>query len=321
MAGNSGTQDWFYHAPAKKDSKQAAVDYPAASQIPLIGGELIITPDRDDGGMKRGWLRETDSKYVRLAKMGGRKDLLSIRTPPPKPDGPKAYPRVDWFDHQVEEQEENTSPRKVYLPDYMVHEGYDSSNPNEDSMGDRRPPVRRPPYSLQDGISAFKRDGDSVTNKTVNLPEDVPHSKRFAKKNKKSEVDQMNKALAARRDSLTQKQKSIMKESDEPVIFGKLLSMGYKQDWNQQREKYYDHQRKVQDSQPSYKTQADAGKNKEPVTTEYREEINKTGKQIHTVKGAKRFGMITSRIDSHWSHQRTTSDSYKRQLEMTRVEI
>lgn len=103
------------------------------------------------------------------------------------------------------------------------------------------------------------------------------------------------------------------KESDEPVIFGKLLSMGYKQDWNQQREKYYDHQRKVQDSQPSYKTQADAGKNREPVTTEYREEINKTGKQIHTVKGAKRLakngnvgtnvGQVTSRKverDERW---------------------
>lgn len=40
--------------------------------------------------------------------------------------------------------------------------------------------------------------------------------------------------------------------------------------------------------QPSYKVQADASKNKEPVTTEYREEINKTGKQIHATKASKR---------------------------------
>lgn len=92
----------------------------------------------------------------------------------------------------------------------MVHEEYDPMNPVDDSMGNSRPPVRRPPFSLQDSVSAFKRDGDIVTDKTVKLTEDLPHSKRFAKKDKKSDIQQMNKALAARRESLTQKQNNVM---------------------------------------------------------------------------------------------------------------
>lgn len=294
--------------------------------------------------MKRGWLRDSDSKYVRLAKLGGRKDLLSMRSPPPKPDAPKPYPRVDWFDHHVEEEPVDTSPRKVYLPDYMVHEEYTPEKPQEDELSGKRQPPRRPPYSLQDNISAFQRDGDSVTDKTVKLDEDVPYSKRFAKKDKKRDVEQMNKALAARRDSSGQNQKNtIMQEPTEPVIFGKLLSMGYQRDWNDQREKYYDQQRSFKEKQPSYKTQAEANKNKDPVTTEYREEINKKGKQLQTIKAGKRsdtksklkqsikdensnmlktkrFHKIHSKVDTHWSPG-WRNDTYKQQLEMTKVDI
>lgn len=94
------------------------------------------------------------------------------------------------------------------MPDYMVHEEYTPEKPQEDELSGTRQPPRRPPYSLQDSISAFQRDGESVTDKTVKLDEDVPYSKRFAKKDKKRDVEQMNKALAARRDSLGQNQKN-----------------------------------------------------------------------------------------------------------------
>ena len=33
----------------------------------------MVDEREDDTGMKRGWIRDTDSKYVRMAKMGGRK--------------------------------------------------------------------------------------------------------------------------------------------------------------------------------------------------------------------------------------------------------
>ena len=32
-----------------------------------------------------------------MAKQGGRPDLLRQRTPPPRKENAKAYPRVDWF--------------------------------------------------------------------------------------------------------------------------------------------------------------------------------------------------------------------------------
>lgn len=59
---------WFYHAPAKRqDPKSEPVLVPAASQIPGLNSDL---PPEDD--IQRSLFRDTDTKYVRLAKSGGR---------------------------------------------------------------------------------------------------------------------------------------------------------------------------------------------------------------------------------------------------------
>ena len=61
--------------------------------------------------------------------------------------------------------------RKVYLPDYMVHEEYNPDTQVDEQEG-KRPPPRRPPYSLQDKLSVFQREGDSAADKMhVKLPE------------------------------------------------------------------------------------------------------------------------------------------------------
>ena len=61
---------WFYHAPAKKVFTEK-VDYPAPSNIPGIGFDEpgSLEPEQ----VKEMMFRETDSSYIRLAKMGGRK--------------------------------------------------------------------------------------------------------------------------------------------------------------------------------------------------------------------------------------------------------
>ena len=60
----------------------------------------------EDRHFRRKWVRDTDSKYVKLAKGGGRKDLLAYRQQ--KPVGtPIDYPRVDWFDHVQPVEEEH----------------------------------------------------------------------------------------------------------------------------------------------------------------------------------------------------------------------
>ena len=49
-----------------------------------------------------------------MAKQGGRKNLLAYRSPPVKPDEPVPYPRVDWFDHDhPEEDDEAGQPAQL----------------------------------------------------------------------------------------------------------------------------------------------------------------------------------------------------------------
>ena len=99
--------DWYYHAPMKQGHttpKRA----PAPSQIPGIGGtaEENIPPESDDRHFRRKWIKETDSPYVKLAKRGGQKNLLSFCSLPVKSNEPVPYPRVGWFDHEHLDNEE-----------------------------------------------------------------------------------------------------------------------------------------------------------------------------------------------------------------------
>lgn len=55
----------------------------------------------------------TDTKYIRLAKKGGREDLLQFKEPKPRSKEPVSYPKNDWFyleDNRMEEQ--NAEPNK-----------------------------------------------------------------------------------------------------------------------------------------------------------------------------------------------------------------
>ena len=67
--------DWFYHA--SKPKSDVPVDAPAPSQIPGLDG---VGPDSDDERndefAPQYRVFDTDSKYVRLAKAGGRKSIV-----------------------------------------------------------------------------------------------------------------------------------------------------------------------------------------------------------------------------------------------------
>ena len=46
---------------------------------------------------------------LQMAKQGGRPDLLRMRSPKPRSDKPKGYPRNDWFyleDNALEDKEQ-----------------------------------------------------------------------------------------------------------------------------------------------------------------------------------------------------------------------
>ena len=69
---------------------------------------------------RRKWIRDTDSKYIKLAKAGGRKNLLDYKEPPSEKPEEVGYPRVDWFDHYnpepVDEEGFTPAPPPVEIP-------------------------------------------------------------------------------------------------------------------------------------------------------------------------------------------------------------
>jgi len=77
---------------------------PPLSQIPGLSNEAYLPPEEQPKGR---WIRETDSRYIQLAKQGGRQDLLCMATPEPRSEEPVGYPRVDWY-YDVAAQEPGT---------------------------------------------------------------------------------------------------------------------------------------------------------------------------------------------------------------------
>ncbi|XP_002736555.1 uncharacterized protein C7orf57 homolog isoform X2 [Saccoglossus kowalevskii] len=228
-------QDWFYHAPAKRREDCGAVEYPAPSQIPLLSG-VELDGTEDEYSAKRGYYKESDTKYIRLAKQGGRKDLLRFRSPKTLSEEPVPYPRPEWLDWN-ETREPDAGPRQVYMPEYMVYDEHQADADAEPYY------ARQPPYSLHDNISVFQRDGAKATDKTVRLPEiKRPHKRHTFQK------VQSNKPAGLDRTGKKQQPANRPGVNDtEPVAFNKLLSMGYQKDWVLEREKYYKKQQSVID--------------------------------------------------------------------------
>lgn len=71
---------WFYHAPTKKETDYQPVGAPPPSQIPGLGQMEEFEQEKP----KELVFRETDTKYIRLAKMGGRKGKSQVKKTQPK---------------------------------------------------------------------------------------------------------------------------------------------------------------------------------------------------------------------------------------------
>ncbi|XP_052812286.1 uncharacterized protein C7orf57 homolog isoform X2 [Mya arenaria] len=162
---NVNEAGWFYHAPARRRSLEP-VGYPAMSQIPGLA--------EDEGPPEeppRSLFRETDTKYVRLAKQGGRQNLLMMKENSGEKKPAAYYPRNEWFylaDNAMEDEAEKKKNEIEYdflRPEYMVHEAY-KQEPGHLYERPARGPISH------DKLSVFERDGGKrVTDKTVRLPE------------------------------------------------------------------------------------------------------------------------------------------------------
>jgi len=237
---------WFYHAPPRP-AVGPEIGVPPPSQIPGLAGEFIAAPPEP---IPRTRIMETDSKYVRLAKRGGREDLLQFKHLGKPSEQPQTYPRVDWFyleDIRAEEEEKYNNDKKeahtFLLPDYMVHEAY---RPDGNSDGDERFQPKRAPYNY-DTTTAFEKDS-RPTDKTIHLPEMKRdgYGVRLEKLKDKPirhnvPVPQRGKPPPAEMSPEKKYDQCLLAEDERPVM-SKILSFGYAKDWKDVRDKWQDKQ-------------------------------------------------------------------------------
>uniref|UniRef100_A0A667GE84 Chromosome 7 open reading frame 57 n=1 Tax=Lynx canadensis TaxID=61383 RepID=A0A667GE84_LYNCA len=187
--------DWYYHLPVKRSEKP--MDTPPASQIPGLS-DLSEPPNGHLPGPRRYWIKETDSEYVKLAKRGGRPDLLK---------------------HLVVAGTRKASPVAYSLPDWYIHHS--------------KPPTaeqRQIPAILHAGLMGMKsRRGESEEReekKKVRLP--AINSKYPSK---------VGTPLGPKEPAGSRLSFPPMpgQKTSSPTNFSKLISNGYKDEWLQQR--------------------------------------------------------------------------------------
>ena len=100
---------WFYHAPARPALNEP-MGVPPPSQIPGLSGVEDGPPPMETPVRNR--ILETDSKYVQLAKRGGREDLLQFKYLGKPSEQAQSYPRVDWYYLEDIRQEEAEKHRQ-----------------------------------------------------------------------------------------------------------------------------------------------------------------------------------------------------------------
>lgn len=211
--------DWYYHLPARRSEK--AVDAPPVSQIPGLSELRGDPPSRHTLATRRYWIKDTDSEYVKLAKQGGRPDLLMHLAPGTRKGSPVTYSLPDWYVHHSKPSA--ASQRQVlaaYMPDYMVHEEFnpDLSSGNYES--------RRGPFDF-DMKTVWQREAEELDEKKkVRLPA----------------INSRNPSKAGTPPGPRDPAGSRLSfppmpgyKTSSPTNFSKLISNGYRDEWMQPR--------------------------------------------------------------------------------------
>ncbi|XP_030065321.1 uncharacterized protein C7orf57 homolog [Microcaecilia unicolor] len=220
------TCDWFYHAPPKQPEKPITTDIPL-SQIP---GLSDFSESEQGTEHRKKWIRDTDSEYVKLAKQGGRPDLLKHYTHVPNKSSVKhiAYAAPDWYVH--EEVASKAEVAQPTLPSYMIHEDFKHEHQNNKYES------RRGPFDY-DVKTVWQREADenekdNKEERKVKLPAIRPkfHNERNPVASKRvpptSKDDHMGKKVIFPPMPVS--------KSIDPVNFSKLMSNGYGDEWIQQ---------------------------------------------------------------------------------------
>nr|KAG5714791.1 hypothetical protein BaRGS_000279 [Batillaria attramentaria] len=202
--------------------------------------------------------RDTDTKYIRLAKMGGRKDLLTIQPNSSEKKQAVPYPRSEWFyleDNALEEKEQKQREQEQWqflLPEYMVHQSYQAGQTDQPEPEMTGKPMRRAPYATSNEQSSFYEDGHSLTDKTVKIPETkrpgygVRSAKGPTAAVKKQQPPKVERAKPISSQKQAEKPRprypSMPSEKEEPVSMSKLLSNAYDAEWHEKLQKWHEKQ-------------------------------------------------------------------------------
>lgn len=241
---------WYcYYVPRRKPDSKPARRIPI-SQVPDLTKETANAASADlnkNKKLKGGRVLETDSNYVKLAKAGGRKNLLWYRENERGNSGPKKYEVPEWYYHddgkdderELSEEEKHKKYKvtygkrsyktsqlektKVYeRPDYMTHlepEELRISLGRSDRIPDR-------PIFGYDSFSFWKRDEEEKSDKLPSLVAKEDETKKSAQRS------------SLKKEAHTKKKKVKLPESKKIQMSGhrKLASSGYATKWH---EKWY----------------------------------------------------------------------------------
>ncbi|XP_075068759.1 uncharacterized protein C7orf57 homolog isoform X2 [Mixophyes fleayi] len=222
--------DWFHHAPLKQSEKTSKDNNPPTSQIPGLS-DLAEPHNELMHESRRNWIKETDSDYVKLAKQGGRADLLKQMTPAPNKSSAVAYATPDWYSHDDLTPSELTVAPLRNVPDYMIHEAFGTEQSEQKYEG------KRGPFDF-DQKTVWQRetedDGNENHDKKVKLPAINPKTTNDNPVIPSGEGPPLSKA---KNDKLGKKCffPPMPGNKNEAVNFSKLLSNGYGDDWFRQQ--------------------------------------------------------------------------------------
>ncbi|XP_069107769.1 uncharacterized protein C7orf57 homolog [Argopecten irradians] len=316
---------WFYHAPARRKNVEPVL-VPPTSQIPglndPIEGEMA-------GDQVRPLYRDTDTKYIRLAKQGGRQNLLQFKENPKMSEKPcVGYPRSEWFyleDNAIEDAatEPDTNKYEFRVPEYMAHDVHQPSTDDGSLKG-------RTPYAY-DRLSAYDREGKSLKDKTLKLPEvkRSGYGVRIAKPPRvKSQHQERTKPSDVAKISQLERERPHLKylplpeEEKDKAKMSKLLSFAYDKEWQDRITKWQAQQDKVRDKHRAL-VAADTQMDKEPINTEYRTTIGKQlGSSYRRSEKGKKQGEQSYSTQSNPEQQpsdRSTKGMSKKEKELFKL--
>ncbi|XP_074942253.1 uncharacterized protein C7orf57 homolog [Phalacrocorax aristotelis] len=246
--------------PLKQPEKSVTSKSPLtpASQVQGLG-DLAKAPHEVPSGCCRKWIKETHSAYIRLAKRGGRPDLLKHYTPVTRRTSPAAYAVPDWYSHRSSPPVTNEPWSSVSsLQGYTIHRKFKADVHHGNSYE-----LRRGPFDM-DVQSVWQwdaEDKEKTKKKKVKLPAINPkYPSRMPTVSTNKEFSGKNK--------LSFPPMSAQKKT-EAVSFSKLISNGYGTDWFHQCAGW---EKKIQETSEN----SEQSKDSEPSQSESSSASNKS---------------------------------------------